>query len=96
LNDQEIGKGISDNHHLYDPMGLLHSVIYPPPLSLIDQVYQRILSLLHLLDRDDLPIPSLIQRPTGTVMVTEMVIMTDLGMVMGEKKVDRQVGEVVF
>jgi hypothetical protein len=73
-------------------MVLLHSIIYPPRLSLKDQVCQRMLPSLLLLDLDDLPIHSVVQRP----MVMVMVIMMDMDMVMGETKVDRQVEEVVY
>jgi hypothetical protein len=71
-------------------MDLLRLIIILTPLSPIDQVCQRILPSLHLLDPDDLPIHLVAQKPMGTVMVIMM------GMVMGEMKVDRQVEEVVY
>jgi hypothetical protein len=71
-------------------MDLLRLVVILTPLSLIDQVCQRILPSLRLLDLDDLPIHSVAQKPMGTLMVIMM------GMGMGEMKVDRQVEEVVY
>lgn len=73
-------------------MVLLRLIIYPLPLSLIDQVCQRMLPSLLLLDLDDLPIHSVVQRP----METAKVIMMDMDMVMGETKVDPQVEVVVY
>jgi len=71
-------------------MDLLPSITYPPPLNLIDQVCQHILSSLHLPDLDDLPIHSVVQKPMGTVMVITM------DTVMGETKVALRVEEVVY